>query len=279
MLFAMPARQRLNPLRSRTPGPISLTRVVATFLLAVLLFGPATAPVTYALSASSTGAAGGTGEGPGSGHHRAGHGGHDRRDPRDGEGRGHADRADRASRSGNRVTVQHLPTGLTAKTVDGIPVSLDRSQLRHAATIISVGSRTRGVGRDGIIVALMAALTESHLQMLANPGAYPASVKHPHDGVGQDFDSLGLFQMRPAADWGSVKQLMRPEYQAAAFFGGPDGPNGGSPRGLLDIDGWEDLHPGQAAQAVEVSAYPDRYAQYKPVARAVLERLTPDRDR
>jgi hypothetical protein len=274
----MPTRQQLNPLRFPAPGPISLTRVVATFLLAVLVFGPATAPITYALSASSAGGAGGAVEGPASGHNRAGDSDRDG-DRRDGGGRDHADRVDRADRSGNRPTVRRLPTGLTAKTVDGIPVSLDRSQLRHAATIISVGSRTKGVGRDGILVALMAALTESHLQMLANPGAYPASVKHPHDGVGQDFDSLGLFQMRPAADWGSVRQLMRPQYQAAAFFGGPDGPNGGSPRGLLDIDGWKDLRPGVAAQAVEVSAYPDRYAQYKPVAHAVLERLTPARDR
>lgn len=270
----MPTSQQLDTLQIRTPGPIFLTRVVAMFLLAVLLFGPATAPIAHALSAPSTGVAGGAGEGPGRGHNRDGD-----RDRHDSHDRGGRDRTDRADRSGNRPTVQRLPTGLTAKTVDGIPVSLDRSQLRHAATIISVGSRTKGVGRDGIIVALMAALTESHLQMLANPGAYPASVKHPHDGVGQDFDSLGLFQMRPASGWGSVKQLMRPKYQAAAFFGGPGGPNDGSPRGLLDIHGWKDLHPGEAAQAVEVSAYPDRYAQYKPVAHAVLERLTPARDR
>jgi hypothetical protein len=34
-----------------------------------------------------------------------------------------------------------------------------------------------------------------------------------------------------------------------------------------------------AAQAVEVSAYPDRYAQYKPVAHAILDQLTPARGR
>ncbi|MBA8808356.1 hypothetical protein [Promicromonospora sukumoe] len=244
---------------------------MATFLLTVLLFGPVTAPITYALSAPSTGAADETGQDPDRADSRDGD--RDRRDRSAGHGR------DRADRSSNRATVQHLPTGLTAKTVDGIPVSLDRNQLRHAATIISVGSRTKGVGRDGIVVALMASLTESHLQMLANPGAYPASVKHPHDGVGQDFDSLGLFQMRPASGWGSVKELMQPEYQAAAFFGGPNGPNNGSPRGLLDIDGWKNLHKGAAAQAVEVSAYPYRYAQYKPVALAILDQLTPARGR
>ncbi|MGW2094645.1 hypothetical protein [Promicromonospora sukumoe] len=262
----MPIPQQLNSLRIPAPSPISLKRVVATFLLTVLLFGPATAPISYALSTPSTGVAGGAGEGPDRAHSRDGD---DNRD-RDGRDR---DRAERADRGGNRQAVQRVPARLTAETVDGIPVVLERNQLRHAATIISVGSRTKGVGRDGIIVALMAALTESHLQMLANPGAYPASVKHPHDGVGQDFDSLGLFQMRPASGWGSVKELMQPEYQAAAFFGGPGSPNNGSPRGLLDIDGWKHLHKGAAAQAVEVSAYPYRYAQYKPVALAILDRL------
>lgn len=262
----MPIPQQLNLLQIPVPGPISLKRVVATLLLTVLLFGPATAPITYALSTPSTGVAGETSQGPERAHSRD----DDRKRDRD---RGDRRDRDRADRSSNRQQVQRLPSRLTAKTVDGIPVSLDRNQLRHAATIISVGSRTKGVGRDGIIVALMAALTESHLQMLANPGAYPASVKHPHDGVGQDFDSLGLFQMRPASGWGSVQELMQPEYQAAAFFGGPGSPNNGSPRGLLDIDDWKDLHKGAAAQAVEVSAYPYRYAQYKPVALAILDRL------
>jgi murein DD-endopeptidase MepM/ murein hydrolase activator NlpD len=177
-------------------------------------------------------------------------------------------------------SVGSLPAELTATTTGGTPVSLDRTQLGHAATIITVGSRTEGVGSDGVLVALMAALTESHLRMLANPGAYPDSVTHPHDGVGSDHDSLGLFQMRPAAGWGTVAELMDPGYQAAAFYGGTTGPNHGSPRGLLDIPDWQLLPKGAAAQAVEVSAFPDRYAQYEPVARRILEELTssPDSD-
>ena len=167
-----------------------------------------------------------------------------------------------------------VPAELTATTTGGTTVSLGQTQLRHAATIITTGSRTPDVGHNGILVALMAALTESHLRMLANPGAYPDSTTYPHDGVGQDHDSLGLFQMRPAAGWGTVAQLMDPAYQAAAFFGGPAGPNHGSPRGLLDIPDWQQLPKGAAAQAVEVSAFPDRYAQYEPVARAILEKLT-----
>lgn len=170
--------------------------------------------------------------------------------------------------------VTGVPGALTATKADGVVVNLDRVQLAHAATIVRIGSRTDGVGRDGVVIALMAALTESHLRMLANPAAYPESATYPNDGVGSDHDSLGLFQMRPIAGWGSVAELMDSEYQVRAFFGGPQGPNGGSPRGLLDVPGWEGLPKGVAAQAVEVSAFPDRYAAFEPVATAILNVLT-----
>lgn len=213
-----------------------MMRVLAVVAVVVFLFGPPTALTAYALIAPTTSgcAPGGTTVGP----------------------------------------VGSLPAELTASTTGGAVVQLDRVQLGHAATIIATGSTTEGVGRDGVLVALMAALTESKVRMLANPGAYPDSTTYPHDGTGQDHDSLGLFQMRPAAGWGTVAQLMDPAYQAAAFFGGPTGPNHGSPRGLLDIPGWQQLSKGAAAQAVEVSAFPDRYAQYEPVARAILDKLT-----
>jgi hypothetical protein len=110
--------------------------------------------------------------------------------------------------------------------------------------------------------------------MLSNTSAYPASALYPNDGDGSDHDSLGLFQMRPSAGWGTVAQLMAAPYQAAAFFGGPTGPNRGSPRGLLDIPNGTTLPLGAAAQAVEVSAFPDRYAVFEPVARTILAALT-----
>jgi murein DD-endopeptidase MepM/ murein hydrolase activator NlpD len=137
-----------------------------------------------------------------------------------------------------------------------------------------VGAQTAGVGRAGALVALMAGLTESTLRMLSNSVAYPESVGYPNDGDGSDHDSLGIFQMRPASGWGGVIDLMDPEYQTRAFYGGPTGPNAGSPRGLLDIAGWQALDPGVAAQSVEVSAYPDRYQSYQPVAEEILRALT-----
>ena len=159
------------------------------------------------------------------------------------------------------LEVGAVPDELVVTTSDGDRVRLTRRQLTHAATIMRIGGRTDGVGRDGVTVALMAALTESGLRMLSNASASPGSAALPHDGDGGDHDSLGLFQMRPSTGWGSVAELMDPAYQARAFFGGASGPNHGSPRGLLDIPAWQSLPKATAAQAVEVSAHPDRYAQ------------------
>jgi hypothetical protein len=171
-------------------------------------------------------------------------------------------------------SIGNVPGSLTAVTRAGVTVTLNAPQLSHAATIIQVAARIPGVGVGGARVALMAALTESSLQMLANTTAYPQTSGYPNDGDGSDHDSLGLFQMRPSTGWGTVADLMDANYQAAAFFGGPSGPNHGSPRGLLDIPAWQTLPPGEAAQAVEVSAFPDRYANYEPVADAILRALT-----
>lgn len=176
--------------------------------------------------------------------------------------------------AGETVTVVDVPDSLTAVARDGTTLTLNKQQLTHAATIITVAAGIDGVNSAGTTIALMAALTESTLRQLANTGAYPESADYPNDGDGSDHDSLGLFQMRPQAGWGTVADLMEPAYQTAAFFGGPSGPNHPSPRGLLDIPDWQDLDPGQAAQAVEVSAYPDRYQNYEPVAASILTTLT-----
>ena len=176
--------------------------------------------------------------------------------------------------TGIHVTVGDVPDELTVTTAGGETFTLNRTQLTHAATIIETGSGIDGITRDGLVIALMAALTESSLRMLANTSAYPESGNYPNDGDGSDNDSLGLFQMRPQSGWGTVADLMDPVYQARAFFGGPTGPNHPSPRGLLDIPGWEQMDKGEAAQAVEVSAYPDRYRNYEPVAETILTILT-----
>lgn len=178
--------------------------------------------------------------------------------------------------SPSQAQVGEVPDELEVETRDGEGFTLDHQQLNHAALIIETGAETEGVTDEGVVIALMAALAESMLRQLTNTSAYPESADYPNDGDGSDHDSLGLFQMRAQTGWGTVEELMDPEYQAAAFYGGDTGPNNGSPRGLLDVPGWQDMEPGEAAQTVEVSAYPDRYANYEPVAEAILETLTAD---
>ena len=181
---------------------------------------------------------------------------------------------DGGGRSGPSLSVTGtVPQSLTATNTHGQTVTLNHTQLERAATIIAVGN-SENINENGQLVALMAALTESTMRVLANTTAYPQSANYPNDGDGSDHDSLGLFQMQPPDGWGSVANLMDPVWSTRAFYGGPDGPNHGSPAGLLDVPSWQSLSLDAAAQAVEVSQYPGRYANYQPVAEKIASTLT-----
>lgn len=148
-------------------------------------------------------------------------------------------------------------------------VTLNDKQLAIASAIIAV-ARQLGVSDQGVKVALMTALQESVLRMYAN-SSVPESLNYDHDAVGSDHDSLNPFQQR--AGWGTVAERMNLDYSIRAFFGGDSGPNGGSPRGLLDILGWETMTPGVAAQTVQVSAYPDAYDKWEAAAETLIAQL------
>lgn len=156
--------------------------------------------------------------------------------------------------------------GLTVSTTSGTKYTLTAKQMSNAALIVQVGQSMK-VPQQGLQIALMVAFQESKIKNLANPNV-AGSEAYPNDGDGHDHDSLDAFQQR--ANWGSVAERMDPTYAARAFFGGPTGPNHGSPRGLLDVPGWQQMTPGQAAQTVQVSAYPDAYDQWVSAAQSVL---------
>ncbi|QBX57304.1 peptidoglycan endopeptidase [Nocardioides seonyuensis] len=178
-----------------------------------------------------------------------------------------------AAATGSLAVTGDVPTSLSTTNANGETVTFTQRQLQRAATIVAVG-KSANVPARGQLIALMAALTESALRVLSNVSAHPGSAEIANDGDGGDHDSLGLFQMRPSTGWGTVRHLMDPVWSSRAFYGGPNGPNHGSPSGLLDIPNWEDLELGEAAQAVEVSAYPDRYVVNQPVAEAILAALS-----
>ena len=142
------------------------------------------------------------------------------------------------------------PAGDGAR-VDDPPASgsLRARQVGFAKIIDSVAV-ARGLPGRATLVALMTALQESQLENISYG----------------DRDSVGLFQQRPSAGWGTVQQILDPRYAAEAFFGGAKPP---SPPGLVDIEGWPSMSYTEAAQAVQVSAFPNAYARHERTAQEI----------
>lgn len=138
----------------------------------------------------------------------------------------------------------------------GSLAGLDAEQIANAKIIVQVG-RQRGVPDRGIAIALATAMVESWMRNLD----------------WGDRDSLGLFQQRPSQGWGTAAQVRDRARATAVFYGGPRDPNGSDSRGLLDIPGWQGMGFSEAAQAVQISAYPDRYGQWETQAYAWLSAI------
>ncbi|WP_433529574.1 hypothetical protein ACQPYA_25340 [Micromonospora sp. CA-263727] len=118
-------------------------------------------------------------------------------------------------------------------------IDLNAEQTGNAKAIIAATKKT-GMDERAAVVSIATALQESKLENLG------------HLGDRNDHDSQGLFQQRPSSGWGTVEQITDPEYATTAFL-----------KGLKQVDGWKDLPLTVAAQKVQVSAYPDHYAQWE----------------
>ncbi|MBY8874691.1 hypothetical protein K7640_22955 [Micromonospora sp. PLK6-60] len=137
---------------------------------------------------------------------------------------------------------------------------LDQAQMNNAKVIVDVG-RGLKMPRRALVVALSTAMQESDLHNLASE-VVPESRRYPHQGTGADHDSVGLFQQRPSSGWGTVRQLMDPKYAARAFY-----------LALREVPGWQDLSVTAAAQAVQISAFPNAYAPHERRATTVVAAL------
>ena len=131
------------------------------------------------------------------------------------------------------------------------------AEMKSNAEIIYRVGKSLNVSDYGIVIALATAMQESGIRNLSYG----------------DRDSVGLFQQRPSAHWGTVAQIMNPEYAARAFFGGKTSPTFGVARGLLDIRDWSSKSLTEAAQAVQISAYPNAYAKWEASAWVWLDQL------
>ncbi|MDH6460294.1 hypothetical protein M2302_000449 [Micromonospora sp. A200] len=118
-------------------------------------------------------------------------------------------------------------------------IDLGDEQTKNVKAIIAATKKS-GMDERAAVVAIGTALQESKLENLG------------HLGARNDHDSQGLFQQRPSSGWGTVEQITDPEYSTMAFL-----------KGLKQVDGWQDMPLTKAAQTVQVSAYPDHYAQWE----------------
>ncbi len=114
-------------------------------------------------------------------------------------------------------------------------------------------------------------LQESRLRVYANDGlgadltrdqyGIGRSLRLPHDAVGTDHGSLGVFQQQWPW-WGPMATLMDPAASAGLFYSA-----------LARVPAWEILPVTVAAQSVQQSASPTAYADDEPLARRLLAEL------
>ncbi|KAG0206351.1 hypothetical protein BGX28_002205 [Mortierella sp. GBA30] len=124
---------------------------------------------------------------------------------------------------------------------------LDARQSKYARIIAQV-AHNYGVGARGCYVAIATALVESEIKVYCNYKV-AGSCNLPHDDVGSDGESVGIFQQQSPL-WGTAKDCMDPATSAGKFY-----------KELKDTRGWENMSIGAAAQAVQGSAYPSRYGK------------------
>ncbi|MEQ4303040.1 hypothetical protein ABNF97_16855 [Plantactinospora sp. B6F1] len=150
-----------------------------------------------------------------------------------GKGKGKSDKRAKDRKPSRDKLVPHGVQGKQSR----IPLSGEQSDNVRA---IVKATKNAGLDERAAVIAVGTSLQESKLENLG------------HLGARNDHDSQGLFQQRPSSGWGSVEQITDPEYSTTAFL-----------TGLKQVDGWQNLPLTVAAQKVQVSAYPDAYAQWE----------------
>jgi hypothetical protein len=117
---------------------------------------------------------------------------------------------------------------------------MDQNQLRYAKGIVTAVKK-RQMPQRVATIAIETALAESNLRLYANENI-AESLALPHDAIGSDHKSVGLFQQQVGI-WGTVAELMNPEISCAKFLNALAGTN------------WPDVANWVACQRVQNSAY------------------------
>lgn len=128
-------------------------------------------------------------------------------------------------------------------TVRGLTANL--LQVRNTDQVLKVGARL-GAPRAVMVAAVETINVESSATNLS----------------GGDSDSVGIFQQRPSQGWGTIAQCRNIDYASNSFF----------ERAINSYAAAPSQTPGQIAQSVQRSAYPDRYEQHREEAERTVSR-------
>ena len=150
-----------------------------------------------------------------------------------------------------QATLVALVSQAQCTTLGAALPSLDPAQSSNAAIVVSTAAAASGESAQAEQIALTVALTESDLH---NDGP-----RAGNDG------SLGLFQQRSAAGWGTTAEELDPADATAMFV-----------QHLINLPGWQAMAPWLAAQAVQHSAFSggSNYAKNWVPAGALLASIT-----
>jgi len=134
-----------------------------------------------------------------------------------------------------------------AVTADQQTFAPSGEQLKNAKAIVDAG-KAMNLPPRAWEIAVATSLQETGLKNIGDLGD------------ANDHDSLGLFQQRPSSGWGTPDQLTDPTYASTAFY-----------KALVQVPGWDHMALTDAAQAVQVSAYPDHYAKHETEAATIIK--------
>ena len=130
-----------------------------------------------------------------------------------------------------------IPHGVQGKQSH---IDLNDEQTANVKAIIAA-TKKAGMQERAAVISIATSLQESKLENLG------------HLGDAQRPRLAGPVPAAPVqSGWGTPEQITDPEYSTLAFL-----------KGLKQVDGWQDMPLTEAAQTVQVSAYPDPYAQWE----------------
>ncbi len=149
------------------------------------------------------------------------------------------------------ASVGVAPAAASVCGVSGSAAGLQPEQQFNARAIVSV-AQARGLGKEGAVMGIMTAFTESTLINVAHG-----------DRMGPS--SRGLFQQMPG--WGPLSVRMDPAGSAGLFFDA-----------LSRVAGWQAMPPWVAAQTVQQSEFTDgaNYRTNFPRAMLITDQLLAD---